>query len=227
MAVKATALTTTTNFKTAHGVSGSTDDTLIEKIIDRTTAWIESRCQRKFKARDYGGSSTHGTTGVTAEDYIYFDGQDQYVTERNLGEFHVPQWPIQKSTVTHALAVELAVLSDRTNSGETWDTTQLVENDDYVVDYAGGVIRLLGGVFTEGVKNYRLTCTAGYQEGSAQPYVPDDLEQLCIELGGLIYRDRKNLQSEKIGTWSRTFDTQKEDPFVADVLAKYTRIPLC
>ena len=73
---------------------------------------------------------------------------------------------------------------------------------------------------------YELTMAAGYQVGSAQPYVPDDLELLCIELVKDLYKDRSNLQSESIGSWSRTFNTQKVKPFVEDTLAKYSRISL-
>ena len=228
MAVSANALTTTANFKTAHGVSGSGDDTLIEKIIDRASDWIEQKTNRKLKARRYNnGGSTHATTAVADEDYIYFsgtrkrDGGNTIADERGFGRFYLPQWPVQANSV---LTFALDTLDDRDSSGgETWDTTTLVEFDDFIVNREEGYIQLLGASFARGYRNYRVTMAAGYQAGAAQPYVPDDLEQLCIDIGGMIYHEKRNVQSEKIGTWSRVFDTSKDDPLIAGTLEKYTR----
>lgn len=235
--LSADALTTLDTFKEMSGIAlaDTSSDNMLERVINRTTAWIESETGRKLKARNYNGNSgTHGTTGVTAEDYIYFDGTTKNcggdtIIENCLGEFHLPQWPIQKSPAANALTVELAVLSNRgsgLSGGETWDTTSLAEWDDFIVDYNRGIIRLLGGIFSVGQRNYRLKCTAGYQVDAVQPYVPGDLEALCLELGKQIYEDKKNLLSESLGTWSRSFDRLKEDPLVTSVLGQYSKIAL-
>lgn len=226
MPLNVQALTSLANFKTDLGITGTTEDTKLQNIINRTTGWIEGKTGRLLKARNYNGASTAFTNSVTSEDYIYFDGDPSKRNERGYGVLYVPQFPIVKQSVTSALAVELSTLSTRAvgadGAGDTWDTTVLLEGRDYVIDYTNGVITLLGGVFSFGLKNYRLNCTAGFVT------IPDDLEQLCIELGKTILRDNRAVTSESIGTWSRSFSEKlkSEDPFVRDTLGKYTRFSL-
>lgn len=187
-----------------------------------------------FKARRYNnGGSTHGTTGVTDEDYIYFDGTEKRFgghtgvnPDTGLGEFYLPAYPVQANAV---LTFALAVLSSRDSSGgEVWDTTSYTENDEYIVDRNNGVLRLLGGHFTPGTKNYRVTMAAGFQYGAAQPYVPPDLEMVCIEFAKQLYRDNRSVTSETLGTWSRSYNAEllKDDPIIQKTLAKYTRYAL-
>ena len=52
MPVGTYALTSLSNLKEWLGITASTDDTVLEKAIDRATARIESYCGRIFKARD-------------------------------------------------------------------------------------------------------------------------------------------------------------------------------
>ncbi len=233
--LNADGLTTLTNLKELLGITASDQDNALERVINRVSKWIESETKRKLKARNYDNETAHASTGIAAENYIYFDGTTKNkgghttFTEYGQGEFYLPAWPIQKynaSSNPNALAVELAVLSARGSTisgGETWDSTALLEWDDYIVDFPNGVIRLLAGRFTSGQRNYRFKCTAGYQTGSAQPYVPDDLEALCLELCRRMYENSDNLQSETIGTWSRTFKTASEDPTIVDLLSSYSR----
>ena len=147
---------------------------------------------------------------------MFFDGGWGTVDDNGYGEFYLPQFPVQRSSVSGALSFELAYLASRDSSGDTF--TAYTEGDDYIVDYDKGIVRLIGWRFSPGQKNYRISCTAGYTS------IPDDLEQLCIELCRMLYENRKNLQSEQIGTYRRTWDTQKQDPFVSDILAQYTRL---
>ncbi|MBW1666718.1 MAG: phage head-tail connector protein [Deltaproteobacteria bacterium] len=53
MAVDSDALTSLDNVKEFLGISGNTDDALLENLIDRVTDLFESYCDRKFKAADY------------------------------------------------------------------------------------------------------------------------------------------------------------------------------
>ena len=64
---------------------------------------------------------------------------------------------------------------------------------------------------------------AGFVYGSAQPYVPPDLEELGIARCKKILRDSETLRSETLGSWSREYDTQKEEQRIADILGRYTR----
>jgi len=232
MAVKKTALTTLAHFKTRNGMTTGEDDQLIEQIIDAVSDWIESQTNRKFKRREYnGGSTTHPATGVTDEDYIYFNGYtkdkggDTVRDEAGYGLFYLPAWPVAVND--DEVTFVLASLSNRGSSvtgGEEWNVDTLVEWDDYIVDRENGVLRHLGGTFEPGFRNYRITMAAGFLEGDTHPFVPADLEQLCLRLASERYDDKSNLQSEKIGTWSRTFDTSREDPFIAQTLQRYSRI---
>src|SRR5205085_1478803 len=125
------------------------------------------------------------------------------VSQRGLGEYQLPVYPVQ-SGASPVVSFKLDVLSSRTSSGgEVWDTTSFTEYDQFIVDYDNGILRLLGALFVPGTRNYRITCTAGYLTGSAQPYVPSSLEELCLQWCKLVYKDSKNLSSESIGTWRR------------------------
>lgn len=139
---------------------------------------------------------------------------------QGLGVFYLPQYPVQANSV---LTFVLSVISTRDSSGETWDTSALTEWEDYVVERETGVLRLLGGRFAPGYRNYRLTMAAGYAYGSAQPYVPPDLEQLCIAKVKKLYRNEYGLQSESLGTWSRSFKPEEVDKFIDQIVSLYRR----
>lgn len=245
------ALTTLANVKEAVGISSSdtSKDNQIERCINRATQWIEGRTERKLKARNYNGFNTTGegsnfdhlTTGsgdtVSSEDFLYFDGQRAVKDDSGNLVFYLPQYPVirasgsNRNSLQHPNAITFRVdaLSGRgsTVSGyQTWDA--LTEYDDYILDQATGALRLIGTWFTTGQSNYRVKCTAGYSVGTVntQPYVPSDLEDLCMEVAKRIYRQDQGLQSESIGTWSRTFNTEKKDDFIEEVIARYRRFSI-
>lgn len=248
MSVHATALTTLDNFKASIQVASAdtSNDTLFEQYIDRATQWIEGATERKLKARNYNGFNASGegsdfdhkttSTGhaVPSEDFLYFDGDRADQDEAGRGVYYLPQFPVLKvsgsnrNVINHpnALTFRLQYLASRgsTVSGnETW--TSLTEFDDYVVEYEAGVIRLVGGVFTPGLRNYRVKCTAGLigPTANTQPYTPPDLELLCIAVAKRMYRDEAGLQSESIGTWSRSYNREQQDKFIDATLARYRR----
>jgi hypothetical protein len=238
MAVSSSALTTRTNAKEALGISASdtSKDTFIDNCIDRATSLIEQITQRKLKARIYNNTTIFTLSGsdtIAAEDYVYFDGTPKSqggqtcIDERGNGLFYLPAWPVRPAGETGITAFALAILSQRSNSGgETWDTTSYLENEHYVVDRLNGVLRLLAGTFRKGTRNYRVTMTAGYRVGSAQPYVPPDVEACCLELAKSLFRENRNLQSESIGSWSRSYNLAMEDPFLQGTLNAYRRFSL-
>ena len=55
------ALSTTSRFKTYAGVSGTTDDTLIENLIDIVTEFIENYVGRRFQQTTYTDEQYDGT----------------------------------------------------------------------------------------------------------------------------------------------------------------------
>ncbi len=136
------------------------------------------------------------------------------------GVLHLPQWPVQANSV---LTFVLAPLSARDSDGETWDTADLVENEDYILDRTNGILRLLNGSFSPGYRNYRITCAAGYQTGSAQPYVPGDLEELCIEMAKKLLKGEMGVTSESIDSWSKSYNVEKANEFIDATMALYKR----
>jgi hypothetical protein len=223
------ALASLTNLKEALGVpaSDTSKDNALERVINRTTLFLEGELNRKLKARRYNdGASTFGTGGVPDEDYVYFSGStfgtggDTVLDPNGYGLLYLPAYPVRADDETNSVPFVLSVLSARDETGDTWDSAALVANRDYLLDRETGVLRLTGGRFTPGVKNYRVTMCAGYVTA------PADLEGLCLEFCKQAYRDSRTLASESIGTWSRTFATAKEDPYVAGLLAKFSRVVL-
>lgn len=230
MAVKKDALTTTARFKTAYGVSGSGDDSLIEICIDAATDWLQTICDRKLKGRHYNGKNATGgevdfvlggSDSVESEQYIYFDGSPSLA-----GRFDLPQYPIiRPADVATALTFVLYRLTSRSSSGgEVWET--LVENDDYIVEEERGTIRMLSGTFGTGTKNYRVKCTAGYKVGSAQPYAPVDLESLCQYIANKLYTSSMEVTSESGGSRSSVMKSLEEDFYVRSILGKYRRLSM-
>ena len=243
MPVRDSALTTLVNFKSAHGVTTTADDTLIESLIDRASLWIEEQTGRLLKARNYNGYNDtgadfeHKTTGsddtVASEDYIHFDGDRGEHDERGFGVMYLPQFPIievesaKRNKVNHPNAITFVLerLDDRGSAvvgNEIWET--LVRFDDYILESARGKITLLGGSFTSGHRNYRVTATAGYTAGTAvdtQPYVPSDLEALAVHIAGKLYREDIDMISEKSGPSAKQYVELAKDSYVQSILANY------
>lgn len=227
-------LTTLANLKDFVGVlsTDTSKDNFLERVINRTTLFLESQLNRKLKARRYNnGASTHPTTGVADEDYVYFSGTEKQlggdtINDHGYGVFYLPAFPVQPATEAATVAFTLSSLSTRDQTGETWDSTLLLENRDYLLNRVTGELRLLSGRFVYGRHNYRVTMCAGYNTSATQPCVPEDLEGLCLEICYDVFNDSRNLQSETIGTWQRTWDNSKDDPYIQGLMAKYSRVVL-
>ena len=243
------ALTTLANVKEAVGI-GSSDtskDNQLERCINRASQWIEGRTERKLKARNYNGFNAtsegsdfdHKTTGsgdtVASEDYLFFSGGKIAKDDNGYTVLYLPQYPILKVSGTNrnviqhknALTFRVDVLNQRGSTvtlNETW--TALTEFDDYIIDQQTGALRLLGSRFFIGQSNYRVKCTAGLIGPTAdtQPYVPSDLEELCVEVSKQIFRGDKGVQSETLGSWSKTYKPEMKDDFIESVIARYRRI---
>jgi len=78
-----------------------------------------------------------------------------------------------------------------------------------------------GNVFGDGLKNVKITYTAGYSS------VPYDLQQACLGMVGLYFHhtDEKMLavQSRSVGDGSVTVNTDKVPKWVEDILNGYKR----
>lgn len=238
MSVKKTALATTANFETRHGVATGTDTSLIELLINAATDWIEGNTDRKLKARNYNGFGTafeHKTSGsgdmVDSENYVYFSGNAEQVDENGNGVLFLPQYPVLfvhasgKDHLNHknAVAFVLEELDSRSSGdGEVW--TALVRNDDYIVDQETGIITFLTRRMLTGTKNYRVTMTAGFSENTAQPYVPDDLQDVCLYIAGKLYREDMDKKSERDGSSSTDLIAFEDDKYVQLALTNYRKL---
>jgi hypothetical protein len=78
------------------------------------------------------------------------------------------------------------------------------------------------GVMPDAVKSVLIEYTAGYAT------VPDDIEQACIEIAAMMYRDRRRdsgLASESLGDYSYTRATRAEvDAVMAGLLSDWREI---
>jgi hypothetical protein len=87
----------------------------------------------------------------------------------------------------------------------------------------GNIVLLFGHWFARGLVNVAVSYTAGYAAA------PADVAEAVMELVGLRYRGRDRLGkvTESIGGMATTSYTQRDvSPFVASVIARYTRINL-
>ena len=219
------ALSTLANVKEALKITDASQDSLLTSLLNRVTGWIEDTTHRKLVARNYNGKGTaFSVTSVPSEDYIYLNGSQSFVNDAGYGELYLPVYPIQR-TGTDVLTFNLAVLQNRSNAlGEVWDSSSVLEYDSYILDAESGVIHLYGPAMP-GYRNYKVTCTAGllYPATPAAPWVPPDLESLCIELCKQMFRESRNVVSERISEWSRTYKLDVPDPHNKDILDKYSR----
>ncbi len=224
MPVSAEALTTLSRAKIALGIpqATTTNDALVEILIDSATQWIQSQCNRKFGRRDYNDDiAQHSVTGIGDEPRYKFSGDGR------TGVVVLPDFPVDSASFT----LENLVSRDSSGAGsDTWSSTGLVTGYDYIVDWETGVVRLLSGAFSKGIMNYRITYEAGYEDPKAPstpiaPWVPADLQRCCDEVVKLMYEGGGGrVSSESIGTWSRSFDLSKDNPLVEMVIEKYKAI---
>lgn len=115
------------------------------------------------------------------------------------------------------------------------DDTLLVENTDYYVDYAAGIIHRIGGNWVEGWHEIVITYVAGYVVQGATPGTGETALPANIKLACFIQaaREWKKTQGAEWGESSRTFPdgstTRVERGLLKDVeelLAPYRRINL-
>jgi len=159
MAVGTYALTSLANLKTYLNISGTTNNTFMETLVDRATALMEEYTRRNLKARDYSYDSD-------SEDYdkdnAVMDGNDRDV-------LILPQRPVNSLTT---LRVNEQAIDESTG----------VYVCGWMIDKARGMVRLRCYLFTKGMDNIELAYNAGYST------VPDDLEQACIEQAAWMYK---------------------------------------
>lgn len=214
------ALTTLANLQERLGISGSDDK--LKNIINRVSRFIEDTIDRKLMARNYDGSTTHAGTSIAAENPLFFDWQDFVKTSRGY-ELYLPAWPIQKGGAQD-ITFELAYLSERNSSGETYATANIAEWTDYILEKEEGTILFINHpIIVAGypdVRIYRLKATLGFTS------IPPAVEMACLELCEMMYLGGKGVTSERLGSWSKTYDLSANEKMVRNALGAYCRYSL-
>lgn len=209
MSVVSYALTTVARAKTFLGISGSGDDTLIERLVDAVTDFIEGFCDRRFLKTVYSNEvyDGNGSNKMLLKQYPVVSGET-FVLERR----------------------------DAFNNRNAWSAISsqayFVKEDRGIIEYVGGYISE-GGVFIRAPQHYRVSYTAGYAFDNATPGATlesvgiGDLEYAVWKLIGKAYNNRKlssNVQTEKLGDYSITLRKEAmADPEINSILMKYRR----
>jgi len=205
MAVKSYALTTPTRLKEYLGLSGLTavQETLIERIIDSATEYIENYCQRRFQKTTY-----------TQEVY---DGMGSEFLQLN-------QYPVDSS--------EAVSLGRRASAGNEDDWSS-IDSDNYFVHYESGLLEYVkGSKFTSAPRKYRVTYTAGFTFDNSSTFLTDteagDVEMAMWRICASAWNRRKgdpNVKQESIGDYSVSYTSSVfESPEMQEILDKYARV---
>ena len=205
MPVVAHALTTLSNVKLFLGITGTNDDALLEELIDKTTALVETFL---------GGRRIKLTTYV---DELH-DGGDYDV--------YLDNWPIAQSP-----APTLEFRSGQVSS----PTFQAFDANSFVIYFQSGFIHFFArtpgrtlrsdGVIEPGNRNLRFTFDAGFA------VIPDDIELVAKQVVGAIFnkRNSQGVKRESVeGTSIEYFGDEQFNKLLSDeqraVLDRYTRL---
>jgi len=119
--------------------------------------------------------------------------------------------------LTHRPVESVAGIWDDVNRNFTDD--HLLDADDYVLDSDRGLIQLLSGSFTDGVRNVKVTYTAG------ESSVPTDVAQACIMLtAAWFHRGREaadGLEGRTVAEVSQRFAREELPESVQRVLSAH------
>lgn len=172
--------------------SGSDDDTgehdeLLDRLIDEVSDQIERLCGRTFAKADYTE---------------YYDGT-------GTDTLYLRQGPLV--TVTSVQIVEYSDAGD----GSQQETLTDVEAYQYVLGgkradgrIGAGFLRLLSGVWTEGVLNYKVVYSAGFEDDRdvGEGNIPQGLVRVATSHVAAVFnlRGLEGLTSREVGDGSMT-----------------------
>lgn len=205
MALNSYALTTVDRTKTFMGMSGATNDAVLEILINSCTDFIEKECGgRRFKQ-----------TAYTNEEY---DGSgSRTLVLRN--------WSVSE-TATFTLQYRETL--------ENLDKWATVQAKDYKIDFENGLVHFITktSIFHREPYNYRVSYTAGYDYDNVATYLSDvgagDLEMACWMLVRDIFNEKGmtgNIRSESIGNYSVTFARELGlHPEVQTMIQRYQKV---
>lgn len=207
MAVKSYALTTRQRLIDFLGLNASslttTQQNLLDRIIDTATEYIENYCGRHFKKTTY---------------------TNQLLNGNGAGQVVLKHYPIDSSE-SFGLEVRNSALNE---GGYT-----TIEANSYIVDYDSGVVSGMSGFsFIKGYGLYRASYTAGYDFDNSTTFLSDttagDVEYAMWKLCAAAWNKKKGslgVVSESLGDYSVTYgSTAFEDEELKAILDKYANL---
>ncbi len=185
MATKAYAITTpqrAADYADLGTLSG-TNLTIMERIVDIVTAYIETYTGVRFKKTTYT--------------------QEEYDTERSQ-TFNLKHHPVIEGET---------FLLERRSSDLNENDWEAVDSEYYFVDMDAGIVESAGGIyFSRTRRGYRVTYTAGFDFDNVTKFLSDteagDVELAAWFLCKTLWDRKKgsiDVQSESIGDYSVTF----------------------
>ena len=205
MAVKSYALTTRQRLIDFLGLSGlsSTQNTVLDRIIDTATEYIENYCDRRFQQTVYTNE-------------VYDGDGSRYLMLKN--------YPVNSAS-TFTLSRR-----DSVGNEDDWST---IDTEDYFVHYNEGIVEYIKGLkFQNAPKRYRITYTAGFNFDNSSTFLADteagDVEYAMWRICSASWQRRKGdvgVISERLGDYSVEYSKGVfESPEIKEVLDKYARM---
>lgn len=205
MATKSYSLTTRQRLIDFLGLTGltSTQNSVLDRIIDQVTEFIENYTGRRFKETTYTNE-------------LYDGDGSQYLILKN--------YPVNSGS-TFTLQRRDSVANE-----DSWST---IDSEDYFVDYNAGTIELIYGLnFANQPKHYRVTYTAGFSFDNSSTFLSDtvagDIEYVAWKLCSVAWNRRQgdpSIASESIGDYSVSYTKEAfENDEVKSVLDKYASV---
>ena len=198
MSVDKNSITNYVNLKNYLGITTDSEQELLEDIVNAASGIVETMTNRKFKYIKY-------TTGVEGYETIteIHDGFED--------KLFLKMYPVQ------------AIASIYDDYDRVFATNTLIPSKDYGWDGENGIVYFPDyGKLMGGYRGVQVKYTAGYLTST----IPYDLEQVCLEIAGMIYkgRDTVGLASKSFSDGSVAFfDKSQLSEIAKSIVGKYRR----
>lgn len=191
-------LTTVANASSWLGLTTATDDALVQRLITAISVTIAGYCSQNLVSQSYT-ETRNGTGGA---------------------KLMLKQGPI---TAVASLTIDAIAIPVRTAPGQTgyYFDTDFLYVDGYAFTRPGTSPNLYLRSTSAGAQNVVIAYTAGYAP------IPFDLEQACIELLAVRFkqRDRIGLKSKMLGAETMAYDLSALPATVTSMLNQnYVRV---
>lgn len=176
------------------------EDDLLARLVNAASDWLEGECHRVFQPPP---------TDVT----IYLDGSSEAVGGRYNEVLYLPFRPVASVTSVTENCVALSLATGYTT---TADVVKVLDEGKLVRRATQAAVDTASVGWAAGVQNIAVLYKPGYA------VLPADVEQACVELTWLMYREsrRQGRESMARGGTSMSF-VRDLAPVVADVVERY------